>query len=90
MKIKRFEDLQCWQEARNLGASPQLEYWPALARVAWNTMLSLQYFGGLSHKIQSLQARSGPGRNGALACPGATCLEYAVIAVIFRKQSLCK
>jgi len=25
---------------------------------------------------------------GGLACPGATCLEYAIVAVIFRKRSL--
>ncbi len=39
----------------------QLGCWPALARVVWDTMLSLQYLGSRSHKIQPLQARSGPG-----------------------------
>ena len=54
----------------------QLECWPALpvprpgrdreARLAWNTMLSLQYLGSRSHKIQPLQARSGPGNTGKM------------------------
>jgi len=55
------------------GFAPIKEYWPALARLAWNTMLSLQYLGSRSHKIQPLQA-SLPWCDGMCICNCFHCL----------------
>jgi len=47
-------------------------------------MLSLQYLGSRSHKIQPLKARSGPGNTGMPALLNNVIIEKCAIIIHFR------